>query len=349
MRTAFAAAFASLFVLRAFAEPALTTTLSQPDANNPFVKTTVTNTGSETLKILKDPQSVLSETETETFTVTGANGSPNFRGIRVKYSPDFVRQENDPESFIVLAPGQSHEVTHDLSRAFDFGPTGTGEYRIEALNTFNYVDATGQLARIIATTDSAAFKMTGNTLPTRDFRPRGSAPSVRQTGTRFNGCSPQQQRDINAAIPLAEGYITQARTYLDRTPDGLRYKTWFGQPDSGRLDKAKMHFQKIQGKSRSTTYDCSTCTQTNVFAYVYPNQPGKVYLCPQFWRAPTRGSDSKAGTLVHEQSHFDANGGTQDYAYSKSDCRSLARRTPETAVMNADNHEYFAENDPNVS
>ncbi|KAG8701833.1 hypothetical protein FRC11_011871, partial [Ceratobasidium sp. 423] len=129
MRTAFATAFASLIVLRASAAPALTTTLSQPDSNFSFVKATVTNTGSETLKLLRDPRSVLSDAETDTFTVTGANGPPSFRGIMVKYSPDFILQENDPTSFIVLAPGQSHEVVHDLSRAFDFGPSGAGEYK----------------------------------------------------------------------------------------------------------------------------------------------------------------------------------------------------------------------------
>ena len=35
--------------------------------------------------------------------------------------------------------------------------------------------------------------------------------------------------------------------------------------------------------------------------------------------------------------------------YGQSSARSLARSNPGEAVMNADNHEYFAENNPSLS
>ncbi len=41
--------------------------------------------------------------------------------------------------------------------------------------------------------------------------------------------------------------------------------------------------------------------------------------------------------------HFTVNGGTQDYVYRQSKARSLAQSSPEQAIFNADNHEYFAE------
>lgn len=70
---------------------------------------------------------------------------------------------------------------------------------------------------------------------------------------------------------------------------------------------------------------------------------GKVYLCPAFWEAPGTGVDSKAGTLVHEASHFIVNGGTQDHKYGQKASKELAISNPEWAILNADSHEYFAE------
>jgi len=77
-----------------------------------------------------------------------------------------------------------------------------------------------------------------------------------------------------------------------------------------------------------------------------PDDFGSVYLCGAFWNAPETGTDSKAGTLIHETSHFTENGGTQDYAYGQTNCKSLATSSPDEAIFNADSHEYFTENNP---
>ena len=57
----------------------------------------------------------------------------------------------------------------------------------------------------------------------------------------------------------------------------------------------------------------------------------------------------QAGTIIHESSHFTANGGTNDYAYGQTACKNLAISNPANAVRNADSHEYFAENNPALS
>jgi len=54
----------------------------------------------------------------------------------------------------------------------------------------------------------------------------------------------------------------------------------------------------------------------------------------------------QGGTLIHESSHFTQNAGTNDHVYGQDDCKLLAQSDPDTAVDNADSHEYFAENDP---
>jgi len=82
-----------------------------------------------------------------------------------------------------------------------------------------------------------------------------------------------------------------------------------------------------------------------------------------FWNAPLIGINSKvyfidvlafsesdqaqAGTILHELTHFNANGaygvGTSDWAYGVVSCRQLAVAIRRTACDNADSFEYFAE------
>jgi peptidyl-Lys metalloendopeptidase len=92
------------------------------------------------------------------------------------------------------------------------------------------------------------------------------------------------------------------------------------------------------------TVDCG-CRE-DYYAYVYPNQPYKIYVCNAFWSAPMTGTDSKGGTLVHEMSHFTVVAGTGDWAYGHEAAAALAVGNPERAIDNADSHEYFGENTP---
>jgi peptidyl-Lys metalloendopeptidase len=45
-------------------------------------------------------------------------------------------------------------------------------------------------------------------------------------------------------------------------------------------------------------------------------------------------------------SRWDNNGGALNYASGQSDSLKLARDIPSEAIHNADNYEYFAENNP---
>jgi len=51
-----------------------------------------------------------------------------------------------------------------------------------------------------------------------------------------------------------------------------RFTTWFGDYTTSSLDTVQSHFNSISGNGFDTyNYDC-TCTKSNVFAYVYPDQ-----------------------------------------------------------------------------
>ena len=168
------------------------------------------------------------------------------------------------------------------------------------------------------------------------------------TTYNYVGCSSSQLSSLGSALSEARIYATNSVKYLATLTSGRpRYTTWFGTFSSGNLNALRTHYQNIDTTFRTKTmsFDCG-CSEAGVFAYVYANQPYKIYFCPAFWTAPMTGTDSKGGTIVHETSHFTIVAGTGDYAYGQTACKSLAKSDPSRAIMNADNHEYFTENNP---
>ena len=154
-----------------------------------------------------------------------------------------------------------------------------------------------------------------------------------------------------AGVAQARIYSENAKTYLNGGTVGPRYTTWFGAYTSTRYATAKSHFTAIDGaidqSGGQIKINCG-CNQ-NYYAYVYPNQPYQIYVCKVFWTAPLTGTDSKAGTLIHETSHFNNVAGTDDHVYGQTAARNLASSDPDSALDNADNHEYFAENNPKLN
>ena len=166
-------------------------------------------------------------------------------------------------------------------------------------------------------------------------------------GNTFNACTTTRQSELISARNESKIYASDAENYLLANIVNSRYTTWFGVFTSTRYNTVKSNFTAISNAmdNASVHFDC-TCTQSNVYAYVYPNQPYNIYLCGAFWSAPLTGTDSKAGTLIHEMSHFNVVAGTEDFAYGQTAARNLAINNPDNAIQNADNHEYFAENTP---
>jgi len=175
-------------------------------------------------------------------------------------------------------------------------------------------------------------------------------PPPAAASNSFVKCDASQQSLIAAARTNASTYAGGSITYLNGhtySTAGSRYTTWFGAKDQGRYATVSGHYPAIKNvfDTQAMTFYCN-CHQKNTYAYVYPNRHYEVHLCGAFWTAPATGTDSKAGTLVHETSHFDNVAATDDWAYGKSACQSLATSDPVKAVNNADSHEYFAENTP---
>jgi len=115
------------YVLAAAATRSVNVRVSAPevvsDVDDFDVLTTITNTGDETLKLLKDPRSPLSSIATNTFVVTNSDGAyPAFSGIKVRYVPEAVAKSRGDSSFKVLAPGESVDVPHEGTDLTWLGP-----------------------------------------------------------------------------------------------------------------------------------------------------------------------------------------------------------------------------------
>ncbi|CAE6449819.1 unnamed protein product [Rhizoctonia solani] len=322
------------------------------------VKTVLKNTGSESLKLLNDPRTVLSKAPTDAFSITSDSDSqaPRFTGIKLKYVPATAAAKGRDADFTVLAPGQSVEIDHALAGVYNFTSAGEGAYKFAAKNIFNYVDASGELKMIEASSNSNQFKLTGKlAAPSPNAKTR-AARGVSKRAVGYTGCSSSQQTLVSAAATASNTYVANANTYLNGISSGTtRYTTWFGSYTASRLTTVRSHYTATGTDATSTNYDCTTCQNTagidydSTYAYVYSDEPGTIYLCGVFWDAPVTGTDSRAGTIIHENSHFDVNGGTSDWVYGQSGAKSLASSNPTQAIDNADNHEYFAENNPALS
>lgn len=170
----------------------------------------------------------------------------------------------------------------------------------------------------------------------------------------FSRCSPDQESTVVAALLQArvQAAVAAVGLYLlpeAQRPGSPRFNKWFGAYDKTRWETARDHFNALgrQIVNQSLDFDCGTCPLPSAsrFAWVDVDRPYGINLCGSYWAlSDTR----KAGTLVHEMSHFNVVAGTDDLASNPIPCENLARLNPDAALRNADNYELFAENEPYV-
>lgn len=164
----------------------------------------------------------------------------------------------------------------------------------------------------------------------------------------FVGCSNTQASGASSGLSAAQTMAADANSYLATGKAGSRYTTWFGKYSSSIYGTLTSNFGKIGDAVNNKPVEFFCDCNDNAYAYVYPNRPYEVHLCNAFWSAPTSGTDSKGGTVIHEISHFDVVANTDDIAYGQTACKRLAKKASR-AIKNADSHEYFAENTPNLN
>jgi len=287
------------------------------------------------------------------FTVTKDEEEVTYIGRLIK------RGSPSPDDYVLIAPKGRVSGTIDLSEGY--AVYKEGDYTV----TFNSViyDVGKETPLRLAAKKAYApqeitsavvnFKLT----EVREYKapeiPMRKADSAATKVTYSGGCTTSEKNDLKDAVIEAKRLLTIAILQMEITPQASqdtcrRYTTWFGTWTAARWNTVKNNFQKILDALtyQDLEFDCS-CTG-NYYAYVYPASPYKIYLCNAFWNAPMTGTDSKAGTIIHEMSHFYVVASTDDHAYGHTNCKNLASSDPTKAIDNADSHEYFCENTPEI-
>ncbi len=294
------------------------------------VTVTITNTGRQPQQLLKS-QLPLDEDEGALFQVTHEQGGrARYQGALIK------RAAPQADDLLTLEAGATLSYTVELTASYDL--SRNGRYAVQYLSRGLH----GQRGQALRSETLYLW------LEGRSAKGAAPPPAPAAGATSYTGCTTSQQTALQAAVGQAGTYANAAVSYLGGSPSATpRYTRWFGAFSSANWNTARAQFSAIQSAFTTQTlaFDCK-CKRKTTFAYVYPTQPYKIYLCGAFWSAPLAGTDSRGGTLIHEMSHFDVVAGTDDWAYGQTAAANLALTDPVKALNNADNHEYFAENTP---
>ena len=172
----------------------------------------------------------------------------------------------------------------------------------------------------------------------------------------YIGCSGDQIAVIDDALRIAKDLTLKAASTIGDTSD---YQRWFGVYSDPNAEKVRANLKAVVTAMRSggVTAQCDQIAndgcQAGEYAWVFPNRPYRMHLCPAFFNLPPlealrpgdRRSDNgtREGTIVHELSHFVRVADTEDHCYSRTECAQMARSDARRAIDNADSYQYFTE------
>lgn len=307
------------------------------------VEVIVTNTSRETARVPKW-QLPGGELQADLFRVSRDGHPVAYEGMLAK------RGLPTAEDFAILRPGQSYRTLVDLASFYDMRKPG--QYTVTLASPLQHASLSN--GRMLRTNRGLPMLLQSTPLQVwnngtlRNNKKSGGGSSTVVNGVSFAGCSATQINQGGQAVVDARGYTQNARNYLNTGTVGARYTTWFGSYTSSRYATAQSHFVAIDNAMDQSAGQIKINCACNgsEYAHVYPDRPYEIFVCRAFWPAPATGTDSKAGTLIHEMSHFTVVAGTNDWVYGQSAAKNLALTNPTNALDNADNHEYFGENNP---
>jgi peptidyl-Lys metalloendopeptidase len=295
-------------------------------------------------------------------------------GKTIEYDgPVVKRGAPTPDDYIVIKAGQSVETEFPVSDAYDTSKPGT--YHVKLKNPLPDVAPKQTHRGLAAAMKTGERQPVEQAVPAKvSFKIKKGEGAHATLGALARGeekvraslakatASPARAaaKKKSAGTPLAAqttgGTAAQRSAALRAHGDGYklciaalaglahdaRYVEWFGAFTQTRLNKVKAHYTAVKVRMETVTFTYnltgSGCT-SGVYAYTYKGT-STIWFCDAFWDAPATGTDSKAGTVVHEHTHSDAM--TDDIQYGQPGCRTLASNAPEKAINNADSHEYYA-------
>jgi len=239
--------------------------------------------------------------------------------------------------YIEIRAGEIKNLKSELWKNFDFTKIGTYHIRLEYFIQGYTLTSAGDkviFGPFYGLSNEIVIDIIEN--PNIPASNKPFHPSTFHTRASYP-CSSTQLNTINSAWSTAKSAISSANTNFNG--GSTNYAKWFGARSITREARVKTVLGKLNSLSK-LTYNCGgpSCT-SSTYGYVYPTDTAakNVYLCGAFWPVVVE----QVRTLVHEATHFNDIGGTQDYAYGMTPCQNLAKSTPDKAVYNADNNCYY--------
>lgn len=307
-------------------------------ANSDGVTFSITNVGDQALSVLRWDTPLEPVLSSDVFSI--GDGDVNFTGRHIKRAYPLERD------YIQLQAGETVSADVVLNRFYDV--VDHASYEVSYNGVISYSALVGSVSASAKhsarqSMDMSAAKVMVELAP--------AAPIARAQVPGFLSCSVDRQALISTALDASAQLTIEARDALANLPvsqraTSPRYLQWFGSYTATRYSQVQSGMTNAANVMANQVIDFDCSCDEGAYAYVFTNDPFRVYLCRAFWSAPNTGTDSKAGTILHELSHFPQVKGTDDHAYGQTAAAALARTDPDRAINNADSFEYFMENTP---
>ncbi|PPQ66176.1 hypothetical protein CVT24_000153 [Panaeolus cyanescens] len=302
---------------------------------------TVTNTGSEAVKILKYGTILDEKLPTKSFEVTKDGASVPFTGIRLSVS----LTDADDSAYTVIPAGETITVSHDVSSLYDFSSLGEGKFTFAPKTNFLIVDTDASakktaeeptsFAKVQVESEAVDVEITGD-LSKRELKALESrAVSV---------CSNSSRKSfIDASYSEAKTLARAGTSWINSRGSGDSvYRAYFGSNTVSRVTSILNAVANESSSSRtlSCTDTYGACS-SGVIAYTLIASTN-IYYCSIFFNEVSTSSlcsgttvasrNVRGGTTLHELTH--AVGGTDDVTYGCSADQGLS---DSNKLRNADN------------
>lgn len=309
---------------------------------NTDVKATITNNGSEDLKLFKTG-TFLDDSHVEKVEVFKSGEKVAFDGIRLRVSTANL----DESAFQILAAGESIEASFDVAVAHDLAAGGDFDLVTEGAFAYAELDST-EIAGAVAFTSNKVTTAVDGTKASkvrRDYQELAKRTIVQSdcTGTRLTATNNALSNCASLARTAASAAVNNA----------AKLNEYFKSTSSSTASTVQRVFNNVATQCGSTTsgnsrYYCSDilgACSNGVLAYTYPST-SQMVNCPLFFSGLTPLSrtchaQDQATTVLHEMTHLTQVKGTSDYGgYGYNFVRSLSAAQN---LNHADTYTLFAQ------
>ncbi|KAF2678357.1 hypothetical protein K458DRAFT_423058 [Lentithecium fluviatile CBS 122367] len=303
---------------------------------NTEVKASITNTGSEDLKVLKTG-SFLDEAAVEKVSIFQGSSKVAFEGVKLRVN---VADLSD-DAFQVIAVGKTVEASFDIAIAHDLGAGGafdivsTGTLNVAAADSTELTSVVSYSSNTIsATVDGAAAEKVRRNFKRAIVQSDCTGTRRTATTTALSNCRSLAAAAASAAVSNS----AKLNEYFKSTSSSVA-----SQVQAAFTRSASECGSSTSGNSRYYCTDQYGYCSSNVLAYTIPSLSVMVNCGIYFTALPalTRSchAQDQATTTLHETMHLTSVQGADDLGYGYTNARQL---TTAQALNNADSFALFA-------